>query len=170
MKYLFKTRAVKISTVIVVGAVFGYPLLMHYFLDSGQYQNLAAIYLIQFVITQLLLAAAFALTLLPSKIPLITRFAQIIHGSPLPPEVARYCRYATWAWVLFFIALALTSCILYVFSSAQTWSFFCNLLYFPLIAAMFVGEYLMRSYFLPDIKKISILTGWNLFRDHTRSP
>jgi len=170
MKFSFKTRFFKISTFIVIGALFGYPLLMHYLLDSGQYPNLAVIYLIQFVITQLLLAAVFALTLLPSKTPLITYFAQMIHGPSLPPEVARYCKCVTWAWALFFIILALISCILYIFSSAQIWSFFCNVLYFPLIVAMFLGEYLIRSYSLPHIKKISILTGWNLYWDHTKSP
>jgi len=167
MKFFLKTRVYKI--VIVTGILLGYPLIMHYFLLGGQHQNLAAIYLLQFVVTQLFLAAAFALTLLQGKTPLITHFAQIVHGLPLPSGVARYCMYVTWAWVLFFVTLALISCILYVFSSPQTWSFFCNFLYFPLIAAMFIIEYLVRSYFLPHIKKVSILTGWDLYWKHKKS-
>lgn len=170
MKFLFKASFFKIYTIIVAGALFGYPLLMHYFLDSGQYPNLAVAYLIQFIITQLLLAAVFALTLLPGKTPLITCFAQMIHGLSLPSEIVRYCKYATWAWALFFIVLALMSCILFIFSSAQIWSFFCNILYFPLIAAMFIGEYLTRYYYLPHIKRISILKGWNQYWNHTKSP
>lgn len=169
MKFLFKTSFFKISTVIVVGALIGYPLLMHYLLDSGQHPNLAVIYLVQFVITQLLLAAVFALTLLPGRTPLIICFAQMLHEPPLPAEVVSYCKNVTWAWALFFIVLAVISGILYMYSSALIWSFFCNVLYFPLIAAMFLGEYLVRYYRLPHIKKISILTGWNLYWDHTKS-
>ncbi len=169
MKFLFKSSFFKISTIIIVGAILGYPLLMHYLLDSGEYPNLAVVYLIQFVAAQLFLAAVFAVTLLPGKTPLITCFAQMIHGSSLPSEVVRYCKYATWAWVLFFVALALMSGILYIFSTAQIWSFFCNILYFPLIAAMFIGEYLVRYYYLPHIKRISILKGWNQYWNHTKS-
>ena len=33
-------------TVVVTGAILGYPLLMHYFLHGGQYQELAVVYLI----------------------------------------------------------------------------------------------------------------------------
>ncbi|MCB1936076.1 MAG: hypothetical protein KDF59_09050 [Nitrosomonas sp.] len=156
-------------TVVVTGAILGYPLLMHYFLHGGQYQELAVVYLIQYVVTQLLLAAVFASTLLPGKTPLITHFAQIVYGLSMPAEVERYCRNTTWAWALFFLALALISTVLYAFGSAMLWSLFCNILYFPLIAAMFIAEYIVRSYSLPNLKRLPILKGWSLYWEHKKS-
>jgi len=171
MRLFLKTRTFKIITVTVAVTVtvLGYPLLMHYFLHSGQYQDLAIVYLVQFLITQFLLATVFSSTLLPGKTPLITHFAQMVYGIPLPSEVDRYCRYATWAWALFFVVLALISLVLYTFGSVMVWSFFCNILYFPLIATMFVGEYIVRSYSLPHLKRLSILKGWNLYWGHKKS-
>ena len=171
MKPLLKTRASKIITVTTTAilAIVGYPLLMHHFLHSGQYQDLAFIYLLQFIVTQLLLATVFASTLFPAKTPLITHFAQMAYGSELPSEVDRYCRNTTWAWALFFVALALISIGLYFFASAVIWSFFCNILYFPLIAMMFVVEYVVRSYSLPHLKRLPILKGWNLYWENKKS-
>jgi len=133
MKLLLKINAFKVVMVIVALIVIigGYPLLMHHFLHSGQYQDLALIYLAQFVITQLFLAIVFASTLLPKKTPLITQFAQMVYGLNLPLEVSCYCRNTTWAWTLFFVALALISIILYTHTTPMVWSFFCNILYFP---------------------------------------
>ena len=161
MKPSTLSRVIKIT--MASGILLGYPLLMHHFLHSGQYQSLAIFYLLQFLVTQFLLALVFALTLLPGKTPLITRFAQMAHGLPLPHGVESYGKYTTLTWALFFLFLALTSCLLYIFGSLQIWLFFCNFLYLPLIAAMFIIEYLARSYFLPHVEKVSILMGWNLY-------
>jgi len=171
MKPLLKTSTGKIITVTItaIAAIVGYPLLMHHFLHSGQYQDLALVYLLQFIVTQLLLAIVFAATLLPGKTPLITHFAQRVYGLDLPSEVDRYCRNTTWAWALFFVALSLISIILYLFASAEIWSFFCNILYFPLIALMFVGEYGVRCYALPHLKRLPILKGWNLYWENKKS-
>lgn len=171
MKITLKTNSSKIITVTTVAIVtiVGYPLLMHHFLHKGQYQDLALIYLMQFIITQLLLATVFASTLLPGKTPLVTHFAQMVYGLELPSEVDHYCRNTTWAWALFFIALALVSLLLYIFASAVIWSFFCNVLYFPLIAMMFVIEYFVRSYSLPHLKRLPILKGWNLYWENKKS-
>jgi len=171
MRQIFKTRALKVVTVtgVAAGAILGYPLVMHYFLHGGQYQDLAVVYLIQYVVMQLVLAMVFASTLLPGKTPLITHFAQIVYGLSMPAEVERYCRKTTWAWALFFVALALTSLVLYAFGSAMIWSFFCNILYFPLIAAMFIAEYVVRSYSLPKLKRLPILKGWSLYWEHKKS-
>ncbi|MBL8498125.1 hypothetical protein ABF87_00020 [Nitrosomonas sp. JL21] len=171
MKSLLKTKSSKIITVTItaIAAIVGYPLLMHHFLHNGQYQDLALVYLLQFLVTQLLLATVFASTLFAGKTPLITHFAQMAYGLELPSEVDRYCRNTTWAWALFFVALALISIILYLCASAAVWSFFCNILYFPLIAMMFVVEYVVRSYSLPHLKRLPILKGWNLYWENKKS-
>ncbi len=171
MKPLFKTSTNKIimMTITAIAAIVGYPLLMHLFLHSGQYQDLALIYLLQFIVTQLLLSAVFASTLIRGKTPLITHFAQMAYGLELPSEIGRYCRNTTWAWALFFVALALISIMLYFFATAAVWSFFCNILYFPLIAMMFVIEYVVRCYSLPHLKRLPILKGWNLYWENKKS-
>ena len=74
---------------------------------------------------------------------LITGFARRIHGT-LPPHIETYTRRTTIAWCIFFGAQVAVSAGLYAFASLDSWSFFVNVLSFPLIALMFVLEYAYR--------------------------
>lgn len=112
--------------------------------------------------TELLLCFAFARTLRQGKEPLCSYFARLVHGT-LTPAIARYTRRITQAWALFFGAMALSSTLLFHFASLKTWSLFANFLTGPLIAAMFVGEYLARRLLLPDVEHQPILASVKLF-------
>lgn len=96
--------------------------------------------------------AAFALffgrSLLPDSQPVCTRFALAIYGELAPP-LAHYTRRATWAWTLFFIVNGVVSSLLFAYAERATWSLFANVLYMPLLLAMFAGEYLVRRLLLP---------------------
>ena len=97
---------------------------------------------------QTLLCMVFGRTLAAGQTPLISRFAAAVHG-PLPPHLQRYTRGVTWAWTLYFAAMAGVSALLFGLAPIAWWSTFANLLGMPLLALMFVGDYLVRRCVLP---------------------
>lgn len=97
---------------------------------------------------QSLLGIGFGRTLAAGQTPMVSRFAAVVHG-PLSPRLQRYTRGVTWAWTLYFAAMAGTSVLLFCLAPIAWWSRFANLLSLPLIVLMFVGEYLMRRCVLP---------------------
>jgi uncharacterized membrane protein len=93
----------------------------------------------------LLLAWFFGRTLAAGRIPLVTEIARFVRGTGLlAPELERYTRRATWAWCLFFVAMAAISAALAAFAPLAAWSIFANVLAAPLVAAMFAAEYAYR--------------------------
>ncbi len=127
---------------------------------GGLEHNFNWVYFLQHAGTYLMLAAVFGVTLGRGRQPLISRFAEAVRGH-LTPEVARYTRQVTWAWLLFFLAIALTSAGLFFFAAIGVWSVFANFLTFPLILLMFVAEYGVRLRVLPQQQqgKHNILDG-----------
>jgi len=75
----------------------------------------------------------------------VTAIARFVRGAgPLAPELERYTRRATWAWCLFFVAMAAISAALAAVAPLAAWSIFANVLAAPLVAAMFAAEYAYR--------------------------
>lgn len=97
------------------------------------------------------LAIGFAVSLRPGSTALITRIAVQRHGAALTERARRYFRGLTAAWAALFAALALGSAALALGASFEAWSLFTNLLSWPLIGAMFVGEYLLRRVVFRDL-------------------
>jgi uncharacterized membrane protein len=81
--------------------------------------------------------------------PLVTQIACHIKGQ-LPPEILRYTRHVTIAWCIFFVLQVTTSLSLYVFAPVAVWSLFINILDLPLLALMFIAEYIYRTLRFPD--------------------
>ncbi len=133
-------------------------------------RNFSWAYFIQHAGTNLMLAAVFGVTLARGRQALCTRFAEAVHGS-LAPEVLRYTRQLTLAWTLFFIAISLTSSLLFAFAPIEIWSIFANFLTFPLVILMFVAEFLVRLRKLPNLERHNILDGIRAFwkPSHARS-
>lgn len=104
------------------------------------------VYLIQHVGTFGLLAIGFGRSL--GDVPMITRFARLVHGELAPPLVS-YTRGATLAWALFFAAMTLSSLALFFFGPLPLWSLLVNILTPVLVGVMFVAEFLMRRLLLP---------------------
>lgn len=90
------------------------------------------------------LAWVFGRTLLAGREPLVTRMAGSVHGV-LPAPIVAYTRNVTLAWTLFLSAMAVASALLYWFAPLPVWSLFANLLFFPLMALMFLAEYAHRT-------------------------
>lgn len=98
-----------------------------------------------FVVLNLSLATVFAVTLRPGSTPLIHRIAHhAFPEQPIDAGYARYMRALTVAWVIFFVAMGAVSIALALAAPFAWWSLFANVLSWPLIGAMFVGEYVVR--------------------------
>jgi uncharacterized membrane protein len=108
----------------------------------------------------------FGRTLRRGKVPLVTRLAARVHGA-LPPPMAAYTRGVTVAWCVFFAAQLLTSVLLFRFAPINAWSLFINVLNFPLLALMFIGEYGYRIVRHRDFPHATLLDGIRAFSNDT---
>lgn len=106
------------------------------------------IYLLQHAGTFALLAVIFGRSLAPDATPTISRLAAMVHGT-LPALMVRYTRGVTLAWSIFFAAMSVTSLVLYFSGRIAAWSLLITLLTPPLVAAMFLLEYLVRRHCIP---------------------
>lgn len=116
------------------------------------------IYWIEHAGTELLLGFTFGRTLRAGREPMVTYFARMVHGS-LTPALERYTRQVTKAWVGFFCAMAGLSTLLFHAASLDVWSAFANFFTAPLIALMFIVEYIVRRRLHPAMDHAHILDG-----------
>jgi uncharacterized membrane protein len=112
-------------------------------------QNVALLYFIQHVGTNLALGILFGRTLLSGRQPLVTHFALLAHNGSISPAKERYTRSVTVAWTSFFFVMASVSVLLFFFAPAAIWSAFANLLSLLLIFLMFAAEHFVRLRVLP---------------------
>jgi uncharacterized membrane protein len=88
--------------------------------------------------------AFFARTLGKGREPLVSRFARIMRGGQLAPDLARYTRNLTWTWAGFFVLMAAISATLAVTGPLAAWSLFSNILNYLLVVLFFILEYVYR--------------------------
>ncbi|HJU72012.1 MAG TPA: hypothetical protein VJ603_09200 [Paucimonas sp.] len=112
--------------------------------------------------TELILCLTFGRTLASGREPMCTTFARAVHGT-ITPTLARYSRQVTVAWVGFFGAMAAASTTIFLVAPLSVWSAFANFFTAPLIAAMFVLEYLVRRYLHPHMEHAHILDAVKAF-------
>jgi uncharacterized membrane protein len=114
------------------------------------------------------LAWMFGRTLLAGREPLVTRIAGSVHGV-LPAPIVAYTRNVTLAWTVFLSSMAVISALLYAFAPLPVWSLFANLLFLPLVALMFLGEYAHRTLRYAWFSHASIAQSVGAFRRLHRS-
>lgn len=131
--------------------------------------HVAGLYYLQHLGTHLAMALFFGKTLAGHRVPLITQLAKRIEGDKLSALKMTYTRWVTIAWTAFFCVNALVSTLLFVAASPVVWSFHANLMTGPLIALMFLGEYLVRMMFLPAHERPSIAETIRAYRQTTQS-
>jgi uncharacterized membrane protein len=119
-------------------------------------QNVALVYFIQHLGTNLALGALFGRSLRSGGTPLVTHFALFAHNGVIPPSIERYTRQVTIAWTVFFLASASASALLFFFAPQAAWSVFANLLTFPLVLLMFAVELLFRRQILPPEERTGV--------------
>ena len=96
------------------------------------------------VVINLGFCAFFARTLGKGREPLVSRFARIMRGGQLAPDLARYTRNLTWTWAGFFVLMAAISATLAVTGPLAAWSLFSNILNYLLVVLFFILEYVYR--------------------------
>lgn len=136
-------------------------------------QNVALLYYVQHVGTNLALGTLFGRSLLGQRLALVTQFAKVAHHGEISPAKARYTRQVTIAWTTFFFLTAAVSTALFWLAPPAAWSLFANLLTIPLIGLMFVIEHICRHRVLPPDDRSSIadtIRGFRAAMEHTSDP
>ena len=113
------------------------------------------VYWLQHVGMQLILFITFGRTLISGRQPLCTRFAEAVHVL-VTPQHEIYTRQVT---------IALTSTLLFFLAPLVIWSVFANILTLPLVALMFIGEYWVRWWVLPEMRHMHLLDAVRAFRN-----
>lgn len=132
-------------------------------------RHFGLVYWLQNMAMQLILFVTFGRTLLAGRQALCTRFASMMHGA-LTPRHETYTRQVTLAWTLFFAVMALVSTLLFFLAPLTVWSVFSNFLTLPLVALMFIAEYAVRWYVLPETRHARILDAVRAYRDAPAPP
>lgn len=114
----------------------------------------------------LLMAVVFGRTLGGPDESLVTQMARRVHGGVLSDKQLVYTRKVTLAWSVFFAAMALGSVLLFLLAPTAVWSMFANLLGGPLIALMFVGEFVLRRVTLPDEDRATMADAIRAWKSH----
>jgi uncharacterized membrane protein len=104
------------------------------------------------IIINLILGTVFASTLLPGRIPLISRFASAFHRQELDTPTRRYTRRVTQLWVAVFFSMAIVSWLLAIWASHEVWSLFTNFISYLVVLLVFVIEYQVRIRRLPQLE------------------
>ena len=133
-------------------------------------QNVALLYFIQHLGTNLALGILFGRTLLSGRQPLVTHFALLAHDGKISHAKERYTRGVTIAWTIFFLGMASVSAFLFFFAPAAAWSAFANLLSLLLIGLMFAGEHFVRLRVLAPEDQSSVADTIRGYRLSTRRP
>lgn len=94
----------------------------------------------------------------------ITQLAERLDPS-WRPEMANFTRAVAIAWTYFFLAQCLISGLLAALAPRDIWSLFVNVLDLPLVAAMFIGEYMIRCRRFPDHPHIGLMGVVRAVRD-----
>jgi uncharacterized membrane protein len=163
----------RLGSALVLVATLAYEALMHFAFSRpgadapGQALLLVPLAGLPHAAGYSLVLWLFGRTLLPGEEALITRVARRFHGS-LSPSMEAYTRRLTAAWCVFFAAQLAVSGLLLAFASLDAWSLFVNVLNIPLLAAMFVGDYLYRMLRYRDYPQASIAQAVEAFARHIR--
>lgn len=126
-----------------------------YLAENQDRLGLAAVSGISHAAAYLFLLWYFGRTLARDGEPLITRFARRVHGA-LPEGMEGFTRRLTIAWCVFFAAQLIASVLLLAIAPIAAWSLFINLFNVPLVALMFVGQWVYRRVRYPDCPRASL--------------
>ncbi len=124
------------------------------------------VFLLQHAGMQALLGVAFGSTLRSGQVPMVSRFAAVVHGE-LSPALSRYTRQVTWAWTIYFAVMTALSLLLFWLAPIVVWSAFANLMNFPLLVLMFGGEYLARLWVLEPADRAGPMEAIRAYRQST---
>lgn len=132
-------------------------------------RSVALLFFLEQTGVYLLLATAFGRTLFGPGESLVTQLARRHEGGQLTPRKQRYTRRVTQAWTVFLVAMAVASAALFLLAPLAVWSRFANLMGGPMIAMMFLAEFLWRRVALAGEPTASLAETWQAWRAHGAS-
>lgn len=124
--------------------------------SRGGLGDIRQLYLLQHAGIHLVLGFVFANSLRGERLSLIGGVATRVHGQ-LTVEMQAYCRRVTISWVCYFLLMTLASFAVYLFFSWAAWSFLANIATPIIIAALFVGEFLLRYWLHPEFERATLM-------------
>lgn len=125
------------------------------------------IYWLEHESLQWALFLTFARTLIANRKPLCTQFAEMTHG-PLTPAHAHYAYKVTVAWTVFFAGMIVTSTWLFFMYPISVWSIFSNFIFLPLVALMFIVEFIIRKLVLREKAQGHIMDAVRAYMENSR--
>lgn len=131
------------------------------------HDRVSLLYLLEHLAVHIALAAFFLASLRAGRMPACTRFAEQVHDS-MSPALNHYTRQVTWAWGLFFVLNGTFSVALMALAGPAIWADYAVYATFPLVALMFVLEYLVRLQVLPREDLSSPWSAVIAYRRHVR--
>jgi uncharacterized membrane protein len=96
------------------------------------------------ILINAILCMLFGYTLLPGQRPLISRFAETLHGHALDAMTLRYTRGVTLLWSSVFALMALESLLLGLLARPAVWSLFTHFINYLVLLLVFFFEYRLR--------------------------
>jgi uncharacterized membrane protein len=96
-----------------------------------------------FTLVYSLLLRAFAASLRPGQVPLISVIARSVRGK-LPPDIERYTRAVTILWTVLFAILLVASFALLIAAPVPLWSQFVTWISLALVVLTLAVEYVVR--------------------------
>ncbi|MFT3735883.1 MAG: hypothetical protein QM776_12795 [Rhodocyclaceae bacterium] len=115
------------------------------------------LYYLQDTGSNLLGCAFFARTLRKGEEALCTRMARYAHNGGMPATVKRYCDSLTWLWALYFGACAAIGSVLFLSGHVREWSWFANVLNWPLTISLLIVELPIRMLVVPARDRASLI-------------
>jgi uncharacterized membrane protein len=119
----------------------------------GGVGTVGALYVAQHAGLHAALGVGFGLTL-RQPLSMIGRVAARVHA--LTPAMVAYTRKVTLAWTIYFFAMAAASLAVWRLAPWPAWSLLANVLTPAAIAALFVGEYLLRYRLHPEFERVPL--------------
>ncbi|MEJ8859698.1 hypothetical protein WKW79_34420 [Variovorax robiniae] len=128
---------------------------------SGEAGDTNRLYVVQHVGINALLCGWFGSTLRGDGLSLIGQFAQRVH--PLVGEMPRYTRQVTMVWTAFFALTVVSSIVVYLSMPFSAWSLLSNVLSPIGVAALFLGEHLVRYRIHPEFERSRLIDAMRAF-------
>lgn len=119
------------------------------------------LYVLQHLGINALLCGWFGLSLRGDRLSLIGVFAQRVHA--LSPAMRAYTRQVTWAWTIYFALIVLASAVVYLTLPFAAWALLANVVAPLLVAALFVGEHLLRYRLHPEFERTRMVDAIRAF-------
>lgn len=129
----------------------------------GEPDDANRLYLLQHVGINMLLGGWFGLSLQRRPLTLIGQLAQRLHRQ-LTPDMVSYTAKVTAVWAAYFLLVAALSVGVYATQPFTTWSFASNVLAPISIAALFIGEHVVRYLLHPEFERVRMVDAVRAFR------